>query len=82
MHSNEEIFEVVVKIIKEECEPDSLNINLNSHFQEDLGLDSMGLLTLSAELENHYQMYLNENPDSPPQTVKEVIELIQGELKK
>ncbi len=51
-------------------------IGIETRFQEDLELDSMGLLTLAAEVENHWQVYLDEPPEQPPQTVGELVALI------
>ncbi len=51
-------------------------IGIETRFQEDLELDSMGLLTLAAEVENHWQVYLDEPPEHPPQTVGELVALI------
>lgn len=52
-----------------------------SRFQEDLGLDSMGLLTLALETENHFDLCLEEPPDQPPQTVGELVVLVDQRLK-
>lgn len=48
---------------------------------EDLGLDSMGLLALALELENHYQLELGEDPADPPRSVGDVVVLISKVLR-
>ena len=53
----------------------------SSRLQEDLGLDSMGLLTLALETENHFDLCLEEPPDQPPQTVGELVGLVDQRLK-
>lgn len=53
-----------------------------TRLQADLGLDSMGLLNFALEVENHFQVFLNEPPDQPPDTLAEVADLVaraQGE---
>ncbi len=47
---------------------------------EDLGLDSIGLLTLALELENHYRVRLEENPEAPPVTLGELAEVVKARL--
>ena len=47
-----------------------------TRLQADLGLDSMGLLNFALEVENHFQVFLNEPPNQPPDTLAEVAELV------
>ena len=48
-------------------------ITPQSRLREDLGLDSVGILTLMVELENALQARLQENPEDPPETVEELV---------
>ena len=43
-----------------------------ARLREDLGLDSVGILTLMVELENSLQKTLTENPQTPPETVAQL----------
>lgn len=70
-------YDLVIKILKEECEVSSL-ITKESHLQNDLQLDSMGLLILMTSLENHYQKRLGEVTETSPQTVGEIVTMIEG----
>jgi len=36
----------------------------------------MGLLNFALEVENHFQVFLNEPPNQPPDTLAEVAELV------
>tara|TARA_Y100001933_G_scaffold199380_1_gene200363 strand:- start:84 stop:227 length:144 start_codon:yes stop_codon:yes gene_type:complete len=36
----------------------------------------MGLLNFALEVENHFQIFLNEPPDQPPSTLSEVAHLV------
>lgn len=49
---------------------------------EDLELDSVGLLCLAVGLENHYRVKLEENPEEPPATVEDVVNLLAKALEK
>jgi len=71
--------EVVDHILKTHCgvKTPPLLITTEARLVEDLGLDSVGLLTLVVEVENHYQMQLEESPEQPPRTVGQLIELIE-----
>ncbi|MCZ6874211.1 MAG: hypothetical protein O7G88_11910 [bacterium] len=41
----------------------------------------MGLLTLALEIENHWQLYLAEPPEAPPQTLGELADLVAQRLR-
>ncbi len=75
-----EIFEPIEQILREHCGVRDA-IQLDSRLQEDLGLDSMGLLTLALETENHFELCLDEPPDQPPQSVREIVDLVALRLK-
>ena len=52
-------------------------IEPQARLREDLGLDSVGILTLMVELENKLQKTLQENPESPPETVEQLARFIE-----
>ena len=70
---------VVRRVLQEHCGVQRA-FDVGARLAEDLGLDSVGLLTLALEVENHYQMALGEEPDQAPRTVSDVIELVQMRL--
>jgi acyl carrier protein len=47
---------------------------------EDLELDSIKALTLLSEIENNFEVCLEEDPENPPKTVEELMELIYTSL--
>lgn len=55
-------------------------IEAASRLSEDLKLDSMGMLALAVGLENRFKIKLGEDPESPPQTVADVVELLGQRL--
>ena len=80
MNTNrDEIYKVVQNILQEHCEIRK-DIRVDSKLGEDLGLESLGFLTLALELENYYQLILEEEPENPPRTVLELIELVEKRL--
>ncbi|MBI3926920.1 MAG: hypothetical protein HY319_15395 [Armatimonadetes bacterium] len=76
---NQEIYGKIERILREECRV-TADIRPESRLAEDLGLDSMGILTLALELENDYRIQLGEDPDDPPQTLAEVVRLVRERL--
>jgi acyl carrier protein len=74
-----EVLQAVSDILREHCGVAG-DIGAESLLQEDLGLDSMGLLTLALETENHFDLCLDEAPDQPPQRVGEIVDLVMRRL--
>ncbi len=83
METNDEtcIQDQLVKILLEHCPVREKHIDSNTRLQQDLDLDSVGLLTLALEIENHWRIYLGEAPDKPPQTIGELVTLVQKRLR-
>lgn len=71
--------EVLVTILKTHCRV-TTEFQPELRLAEDLGLDSIGLLTLAVELENHYRVRLEENPEAPPATLGELAKLVRVRL--
>jgi len=49
---------------------------------EDLQLDSLRLFTLAAEVENHFQIYLDEGDEAELRTVGDLVRVIGGKLER
>ncbi|MCE9626179.1 MAG: hypothetical protein K8R69_12140 [Deltaproteobacteria bacterium] len=64
----------------EHCDLKEPAIRPDQRLQEDLGLDSLGLLAMAVEVENCFQIHLNEDPNQPPQTLGELVELISKRI--
>lgn len=47
---------------------------------EDLGFDSLKLLTLAAEVENHFRLTLEPDEEAGIATLGDLLELLQGKL--
>lgn len=70
----------VSAILRQECAV-TAPFTRESRLAEQLGLDSVGFLTLALELENHYQLTLEEDPQDPPRTVGDLVRLVEARLK-
>lgn len=71
----------IVAILHEHCGIQDQHLTPQARLQADLGLDSMGLLSLALEIENHWQLYLAEPPEAPPQTLGELVSLVAQRLR-
>ena len=69
-----QILEKVVQVLQAKCRVES-EILPESRLGADLKLDSVGMLTMALEIENLYGMNLGDEPDSPPETVDDVVAL-------
>ena len=72
-------FDAICTILRDHCGVEG-DLRPESRLQEDLGLDSMGLLTLALETENHVDLCLEEPPDQPPQTIQAIMDLVVQRL--
>jgi len=70
--------QVIEKVLREHCRV-TATVTPDTKLLEDLGLDSVGLLTLLTELENHYQTVLQEDFSNPPATVGELAQWLDSQ---
>jgi acyl carrier protein len=77
---DDSIQQQIVAILHQHCGVQPQPVASQARLQEDLGLDSMGLITLALEIENHWQLYLAEPPEAPPQTLGELVALVAQRL--
>ncbi|MGB0639799.1 MAG: acyl carrier protein [Myxococcota bacterium] len=80
MKTYEEARAALTAILVEECSVDASSISDTARLQDDLGLDSMTLLSLALEVENFLGCALEEDPENPPLTVGELFELVVERL--
>lgn len=71
---------VVRRILREVLEDESLQLRGEESLVHDLGLDSMTFLHLALQLEDFLQAPLNEDPENLPETVDDLILLVQAQL--
>ena len=72
--------EALVLILIDECKIDGRAVRDTHHLQDDLGLDSMKLLSLALEAENFLGCPLDEDPEDPPMTVGALVDLVAMRL--
>ena len=70
--------EMIEKVLRQHCGV-QCEISPEHRLQEDLGLESVGLLTLMVELENLIQMQLKEDLADPPRTVAQLEALLDSQ---
>jgi len=76
MTAYQEAREALVSILAKDCKIDVTTISDENRLQDDLGLDSITLLSLALEAENFLGCPLEEDPENPPLTVRALVELV------
>lgn len=76
MKTYDDCMDAIARVLSEHCGTDVEQVRPESELQADLGLDSVGLLSLALELENRFEIYLGEDTDNPPVTVDDVAKLL------
>ena len=69
-------FEVVRGILVEQCDCDK-PMTLESRLIEDLGLESMALMILLTELENHYRVHVDVQNENGLRTIGDIVHFIE-----
>ena len=75
----EQLLQAVVETLRGPCGVKGA-IAGESTLMEELGLGSMGMLALAVELENRFRVKLGEEPEHPPETVNELVHLLEMRL--
>ena len=78
-YTEHDILNAVADILRQECKIER-DILPDTRLAEDLELDSVGMLTLAVEVENRYQLILEDDVENPPRTVRDVVLLVQKAL--
>ncbi|MBX3165836.1 MAG: hypothetical protein KF760_00435 [Candidatus Eremiobacteraeota bacterium] len=76
----EDIWKLTEETLRRQCRVAG-PIQPSTRLREDLGLDSLALLTLAVAAEDHFQFCLNEDPESPPATVGDFVGLVESRLR-
>ena len=76
----EDIKSEVIKIISEQLGKDESEIQMNSHFIEDLDADSLDTVELVMALEEEFGAEIPEEEAEKLQTVGSVIDYVQNNL--
>jgi len=71
------MLEKIVDIIREQLNIDDIDINEDTSFKDDLGVDSLDLLELVMAFEEEYNIELNPEELEGISTVGDIIEFIK-----
>lgn len=77
--TQENLLQIVTDTLRSSCGVKD-EISSESELLEDLKLDSMGMLALAVNLENQFRIQLPEDPENPPETVNDVVLLLEQAL--
>lgn len=77
--SSDSVERVVETILRRDCGVTG-PLAPEARLAEDLGLDSLRLLTLVVELENHFRLTMEEDPEEPPASVGALTDLVRARL--
>ena len=75
----EDVWKLTEATLRQQCRVTGA-IESGTRLREDLGLDSLALLTLAVAAEDHFRLCLNEDPESPPATVGDFVSLVEKRL--
>lgn len=73
------IWQLTEQTLRAECKVRG-PITRDTDLRADLGLDSLALLTLAVAAEDHFRLCLDENPEAPPTTVGQFVDLVKTRL--
>jgi acyl carrier protein len=76
---NKEIFEKLKDILADKLALDLEEINEDSHFQNDLGADSIDAVEVVIEVERHFNIYISDDKLENIALAKELVDLIERE---
>ena len=78
--SEEEIFEKVTTILKDQLSIDNKEVKLESQLIDDLGADSLDLVEISMALEEEFSIEVPDDQVESIHTVEDVIKFIHNNL--
>lgn len=77
MPRRDEILSTIRRLGPEEARAE---IRLDSHLIEDLGLDSVGLLTLAVKVEDRFRICLDPEDEARIRTVGDLVTVVEEKL--
>lgn len=79
MRDSERVLAAIRRIAREELEWEG-EVHPGMDLVEDLGLDSLRLLTLAVEIENHFEICLEEADEAAIRTVSDLVDVVDKKL--
>ena len=79
--TNEEIFDRISNLIKEQLHNEKIEVTVKTNIQEDLGIDSIALMEFIITLEDEFNLNIPDEDVEDIQTVGELVDYLSRRLK-
>lgn len=73
--------DTIIDIIKNKTKTRNKNITAESHLFNDMGLDSLDAVEIIIEIEDSFNIDLQDKESEEVQTVKDLIEIVESKIK-
>ena len=79
--TNEEIFDRISNLIKEQLHNEKIEVTVKTNIQEDLGIDSIALMEFIITLEDEFNLNIPDEDVEDIQTLGELVDYLSRRLK-
>ncbi|HHF7037747.1 TPA: acyl carrier protein [Streptococcus mutans] len=79
--TNEEIFDRISNLIKEQLHNEKIEVTVKTNIQEDLGIDSIALMEFIITLEDEFNLNIPDEDVEGIQTMRELVDYLSRRLK-
>lgn len=79
--TNEEIFDRISNLIKEQLHNEKIEVTVKTNIQEDLGIDSIALMEFIITLEDEFNLNISDEDVEDIQTMGELVDYLSRRLK-
>ena len=79
--TNEEIFDRISNLIKEQLHNEKIEVTVKTNIQEDLGIDSIALMEFIITLEDEFNLNIPDEDVEDIQTMGELVDYFSRRLK-
>ncbi|HHK5584231.1 TPA: acyl carrier protein [Streptococcus mutans] len=79
--TNEEIFDRISNLIKEQLHNEKIEVTVKTNIQEDLGIDSIALMEFIITLEDKFNLNIPDEDVEDIQTMGELVDYLSRRLK-
>lgn len=80
--TNEEIFDRISNLIKEQLHNEKIEVMMKTNIQEDLGIDSIALMEFIITLEDEFNLNIPDEDVEDIQTMGELVNYLSRRLKR
>lgn len=74
-----EVLQTITQIVAEESGVEASRISRDSRFAQDLDIDSLGLLTIATQVEEHFSVTLDDSLIPTLPTVGSLVDLVTAQ---